>query len=642
MMTFLLFGLFSVSNDLSKDNNVFGSHQTASYSTTYENVTTHEGDLIIDGYKTVAIENCTFYVTRSIYVQNYGKLNIKNSRLVMEPHYKDDVEVSVSDFATLEVENSTLTFASYLGGIPPNIHVRSSQARLHMRNTMCQLRVWGLDGRLQMERSWLDSLYWWSSDVELIDSTVDGETTLQYGDGKQGDSFLQGLRPNQVQNVSFECGGKRFQIRNSKVGEWSIDIWSDYHDELVIRDSEIFTIWPNFKDNMEIVGIKPGFYEHWNVFEHVKGHTTWNLTLINTQVDLRWKVILEENVASIRDSILQLNVFNTKRIIVENCHVEILDARGSEYLKFTNCTIVGPHFDGLPYWTGKFIVEFENSIVTVKEGDLPFEIACINCFFRGEVKFVDMSITRVNFQKGTLVREYPTVIKDAYANPVANATVILKSKNGTSVWNGMTDVVGRAYFNVTFNNTNYMENWILTVVSNRWNASREIGFLTNTPVEIMLDNMPPSLEITEPVNGSIVYGTEKIKAIVSDNIQLHRMQLLVDGSLLEEINLTYTSYTYVTELNTRKWANGTHNITVTAYDKSGNMNSTSVIINVQNLLADLNGDGVINIIDVAIVARAFQTSPGDAKWNSDADLNKDGIINIVDVATVAREFGKTT
>jgi hypothetical protein len=57
---------------------------------------------------------------------------------------------------------------------------------------------------------------------------------------------------------------------------------------------------------------------------------------------------------------------------------------------------------------------------------------------------------------------------------------------------------------------------------------------------------------------------------------------------------------------------------------------------------DLNKDGIINILDIAIVAKAFGTKPGDLNWNPVADLNKDNVINIIDVATVARDYGKTT
>jgi parallel beta-helix repeat protein len=59
------------------------------------------------------------------------------------------------------------------------------------------------------------------------------------------------------------------------------------------------------------------------------------------------------------------------------------------------------------------------------------------------------------------------------------------------------------------------------------------------------------------------------------------------------------------------------------------------------LKADLNDDGVVNILDISIVAIAFGSTPEDSNWNIIADLNNDQIINILDVSTVALEFGKT-
>ena len=56
---------------------------------------------------------------------------------------------------------------------------------------------------------------------------------------------------------------------------------------------------------------------------------------------------------------------------------------------------------------------------------------------------------------------------------------------------------------------------------------------------------------------------------------------------------------------------------------------------------DLNLDGVVNIVDVTIVARAYMNKPGDPNWNVIADVDKNGIVNIVDITIVAREYGKT-
>jgi hypothetical protein len=54
----------------------------------------------------------------------------------------------------------------------------------------------------------------------------------------------------------------------------------------------------------------------------------------------------------------------------------------------------------------------------------------------------------------------------------------------------------------------------------------------------------------------------------------------------------------------------------------------------------MNGDGEVNIVDMSIVAVAFQTTTEDPDWNPDADLDGNGIINILDIAKVAVDFGK--
>ena len=47
--------------------------------------------------------------------------------------------------------------------------------------------------------------------------------------------------------------------------------------------------------------------------------------------------------------------------------------------------------------------------------------------------------------------------------------------------------------------------------------------------------------------------------------------------------------------------------------------------------ADVNGDGVVNILDLVLVANALgEKSP---------DLNGDGIVNILDLVIVANAFG---
>jgi len=58
------------------------------------------------------------------------------------------------------------------------------------------------------------------------------------------------------------------------------------------------------------------------------------------------------------------------------------------------------------------------------------------------------------------------------------------------------------------------------------------------------------------------------------------------------------------------------------------------------LYGDINNDGIVNIEDVHIVAKAFGSYLGHPRWNPDADLDDNKIIDIRDLYKVARNFGK--
>jgi Ca2+-binding EF-hand superfamily protein len=58
------------------------------------------------------------------------------------------------------------------------------------------------------------------------------------------------------------------------------------------------------------------------------------------------------------------------------------------------------------------------------------------------------------------------------------------------------------------------------------------------------------------------------------------------------------------------------------------------------LVGDVNGDGKVNIEDVAIVSKHFGTTPSSPTWNPACDLDNNGKVDIADVAIVAQAFGQ--
>lgn len=58
------------------------------------------------------------------------------------------------------------------------------------------------------------------------------------------------------------------------------------------------------------------------------------------------------------------------------------------------------------------------------------------------------------------------------------------------------------------------------------------------------------------------------------------------------------------------------------------------------LLTDIDRNGKVDILDVAMAAKAYGSYPGHPRWNPKADLDGNNKIDIIDIARVARDYGK--
>jgi parallel beta-helix repeat protein len=138
---------------------------------------------------------------------------------------------------------------------------------------------------------------------------------------------------------------------------------------------------------------------------------------------------------------------------------------------------------------------------------------------------------------------------------------------------------------------------------------------------------PPEIIITSPVNKT--YKTDQVGLLFSTN-----KPLSVIYSLDGQTNVTMTSNPVLT--NTFGLS---HSIALYANDTLGN-EATAVVQFSVTFREDVNVDGIVNIVDVALVAHSYESTPGSERWNPDVDLDNNEVINIVDVAIVARAYGK--
>lgn len=133
-----------------------------------------------------------------------------------------------------------------------------------------------------------------------------------------------------------------------------------------------------------------------------------------------------------------------------------------------------------------------------------------------------------------------------------------------------------------------------------------------------------------------------------------------NGAYLETFNVTlYANSTPIgtlTETNLAPLAQGTltyawntsgfalGNYTISAYawpvpneTNTANNNLTDGTVEV-TIPGDVNGDGIVNILDAITLANSFFATPASSNWNPNADINGDGVVNILDAIILANHF----
>jgi len=76
-------------------------------------------------------------------------------------------------------------------------------------------------------------------------------------------------------------------------------------------------------------------------------------------------------------------------------------------------------------------------------------------------------------------------------------------------------------------------------------------------------------------------------------------------------------------------------------EENNRIYTNPIWFDVRSLCSDVNNNNEVNILDIAGVAVAFGSTPGENNWNPITDINGDEVINILDISQVAVVFGKT-
>jgi hypothetical protein len=122
------------------------------------------------------------------------------------------------------------------------------------------------------------------------------------------------------------------------------------------------------------------------------------------------------------------------------------------------------------------------------------------------------------------------------------------------------------------------------------------------------DSRPPAVTITSPAANATLRGVVTVRATVTDNVAVTKVEFYVDGVLRQ--TTTAAPYTWLFDTSTA--ANGTHTLTVLAYDPSGNVGRASVTVMTKNDTALSMPAIVQHLPSIRIAELAYTGTPLDA------------------------------
>jgi hypothetical protein len=103
-------------------------------------------------------------------------------------------------------------------------------------------------------------------------------------------------------------------------------------------------------------------------------------------------------------------------------------------------------------------------------------------------------------------------------------------------------------------------------------------------------------------------------------------------------NFTTLSFTWSTSGS----AKGNYTISTFAGPVPGDVNTTNNYLSsgpvAVTIIGDLNGDFKVSLADLVLLANAYGSKLGDAKWNPNADIDCNGAVSLTDLVNLAINY----
>ncbi|MGA3191937.1 MAG: dockerin type I domain-containing protein [Candidatus Bathyarchaeia archaeon] len=159
-------------------------------------------------------------------------------------------------------------------------------------------------------------------------------------------------------------------------------------------------------------------------------------------------------------------------------------------------------------------------------------------------------------------------------------------------------------------------------------------YRTSVPIEYSLGGINVSVSLknngqdTETFNVTLYYSVSNVSG--TNLVDTQTTALISGGS---------ETLTFPWNTSTLSYGNYTllAHVTPLPYDINTADKNSSTYVSV-TIPGDVNGDGIVNILDAIQLGNAFLSNPSSSNWNPNADINGDNVVNILDAIILGNHF----
>jgi len=237
-------------------------------------------DIIISGNETFTIENCNFYQTGNIIVNETGSLILRNATLILNQPSSHQYEIAFFDDAYLEAFNATIT------------RTESSEGGYYM-------------------------FMYDSTVANISESRFEYPATLL---DARGSNVVVGVQNSHLDYINIGSGS---QVEINK-SQCHVHIWSGSPNVTIRECEDVNSLLLNFLDSASaILSLQPGYHAYWNLQIN---ETVYNcgidVTVVNSTIH-KWL----------------LSSWNEPTIYIQNSTLCYVHGRANAFFSLVNTTL---------------------------------------------------------------------------------------------------------------------------------------------------------------------------------------------------------------------------------------------------------------------------------------------------------------